>query len=237
MNLLLLDPTDMLAPDKAEISDKRLAHIHDVLSAQVGDQLKVGLLDAQCGTATITSSSDAKIGLDIEFNKAPPAPLPLTVVMALPRPKMLRRILKNIAEFGIKECHFINSYKVEKSFWQTPVLKPETIDSYLREGLIQAKDTVMPKIYLHKRFKPFVEDELADIMQGHECFIAHPYQAMAMPAASSNKRLIIIGPEGGFTEYEVALIEKLQVQRIHMGERIYRVESALTLLSAHLSLA
>lgn len=90
-------------------------------------------------------------------------------------------------------------------------------------------------MYLHKYFKPFVEDKLSDIMQGHEAFIAHPYQAQPMPQPSNTQRLIIIGPEGGFTDYEVALIEKLNIKRIEMGPRIYRVENALTLLSAHLS--
>ncbi|NRB42427.1 MAG: 16S rRNA (uracil(1498)-N(3))-methyltransferase [Pseudomonadales bacterium] len=235
MNLLLLNPDDLKSPVTAEISDHRLKHIQTVLGGKVGDTLKVGLINGLCGQATITTCTKDKINLVLQLDTPPPPALPLTVVMALPRPKMLRRILKNIAEFGIKECHFINSYKVEKSFWQSPVLKPETIEAYLEEGLIQAKDTHLPKVYLHKYFKPFVEDFLPELINGHEAFIAHPYDAVPMPTPSNKKRLIIIGPEGGFTDYEVKLIEKLAIKRISMGPRIYRVENAVTLLSAHLS--
>jgi hypothetical protein len=56
-----------------------------------------------------------------------PRPLPLTVVLALPRPKMLRRILRALAEVGVKELHLINSYRVEKSYWQSPLLAPTAL--------------------------------------------------------------------------------------------------------------
>lgn len=235
MNLLLLTPSDLRPNGQAEITGHRLQHIDKILSLKTGDTLKIGLINGNCGIGTISHYDAQKITLTLELNDAPPPPLPLSVIMALPRPKMLRRILKNLAEFGIKECHFIHSYKVEKSFWQTPALKPETIHNYLLEGLTQAKDTVMPEVFLHKRFKPFVEDDLPHLMNNKECFIAHPYQAQATPLPSNMPRLVIIGPEGGFTDYEVALIEKMAVKRISMGPRIYRVENALTLLSTQLS--
>lgn len=235
MNLLILKENDLGENNTAVIQDIRLNHMHNVLAVKVGDTIKVGLLNGKVGLATITSCENHRIHLSLELNNEPPPPLPLTVILALPRPKMLRRILRNLAEFGIKECHLINSYKVEKSFWQSPVLNPETIDDYLLQGLTQAKDTILPKITLNKRFKPFIEDDLPSIIKGKESFIAHPYDAELTPAASKQERVVIIGPEGGFTDYEVDLIQQQGVTKIGMGPRIYRVENALTLLSTQLS--
>lgn len=235
MNLLLLDEKDLTGSNTAVISDERLQHVITVLASKAGDSLTVGLVNGNMGTALITTLDKKELHLQFILDKTPPPPLPLTVVLALPRPKMLRRIVHNIAEFGIKELHLIHSYKVEKSYWQTPWLDDAQINAFLLNGLSQAKDTALPKVFLHKRFKPFVEDTLPLIIDNKEAFIAHPYCDEPMPAASSNERVIVIGPEGGFTPYEVDLIRQQGVKAIQMGARIYKVENALTLLSCQLS--
>lgn len=235
MNLLLLRSDDFLDPQHVRLCGQRLDHINEILGSQANDALRVGLINGLCGTARLLSINSTEATLHVTLDTPPPAPLPLTVVLALPRPKMLRRILKNTAEFGIKQLHLINSYKVEKSYWQTPALKPETCKAYFEEGLIQAKDTVMPELHLHKRFKPFVEDHLPTIIDGQQAFVAHPYNAEPMPSPSTEKRVIVIGPEGGFTDYEIDLLQQQGVKTISMGQRIYRVENALTRLTCQLS--
>ena len=84
--------------------------------------------------------------------------------MAMPRPKMLRRSLQTIATMGVKQLYLINSYRVEKSFWQSPFLKAESVLEDFILGLEQARDTRLPTLHVRKRFKPFVEDELPQII-------------------------------------------------------------------------
>ena len=235
MNLLLLEPADFIDTNTVSINDERLRHIHEILSAQAGDTLSAGLINDKMGTAIITEINDFSATLTVNLDQQPPRPLPLTVILALPRPKMMRRIFRNIAELGIKELYLINSYKVEKSYWQSPVLKEDAIRQYLKEGLEQAKDTILPNVSLKKRFKPFAEDELAAIIHNKQAFVAHPYKAEPMPKASNEERVIAIGPEGGFIDYEIEHFINQGMQAINMGERIYKVENALTLLSTQLS--
>ena len=94
---------------------------------------------------------------------------------------MLRRSLQTIAAMGVKTLYLINSSRVEKSFWQTPLLAPEALEEQLLLGLEQAKDTLMPEIHLRKLFKPFVEDELAEIIKGSQALVAHPITRRALP--------------------------------------------------------
>lgn len=235
MNLLLLQPQDLVSETRAMIQGPRLQHLQEILKASIGDRLNVGLLNGLMGQARIESLENNQATLSFTLDQPPPAALPLTVVLALPRPKMLKRILKNIAELGIKQLYLINSYKVEKSYWQTPWLSDEKIHECLLEGLVQARDTQLPQVQLKRLFKPFVEDELPALIEGKEAFIAHPYQAQPMPPASNAERLVVIGPEGGFIPYEVSLLQQQGLHPICMGERIYRVENALTLLSTQLS--
>ena len=201
----------------------------------MGDTLQVGKINGNMGTAQIIAIDAKQLILRVDLSQPPPAALPLVLVLALPRPQMLKRILQNIAEFGIKELHLINSNKVEKSYWQTPSLQADAIEQRLRQGLSQAKDTVLPAVHLHPRFKPFVEDALPTLIAHRDAFIAHPYTEQAAPAASTQPRLLVIGPEGGFSDYEVERMQQQGVQAFTMGSRIYKVENAVSLLSQQLS--
>ena len=165
MNLLLLQPEDLGADSNhVTLNDARAAHIRTVLRAAIGDSLKIGLLNGLTGNATITALSDNGLSLEFELHTPPPAKLPLTLLLALPRPKMARRIIRAATELGVAEIILLNSYRVEKSYWQSPLVSDETLHSAMLEGLEQAGDTVLPSLRRATRFKPFVEDELPSLL-------------------------------------------------------------------------
>lgn len=235
MNLILLSPDDLLADNRACIKNPRqLAHIKQVHGAALGDKLKVGLINGNMGSGLITELRDDAIVLDIDLSQPAPPPLPLTLVLGLPRPKMMRRILQTIATLGVKQLHLIHSYRVEKSYWQTPFLDEQNIREQLILGLEQGCDTQLPQVHLHKRFKPFVEDELPTIVAGSRALVAHPYTPTACPCQIDYSLTLAVGPEGGFIPYEIDLLEKCGFETVHLGERIMRVETAVPYLLGRL---
>lgn len=228
MNLVLLSAADMLNTEQAAVRDqRRINHIIDVHSAQVGDELKVGIVNGAIGKGIITALNKDEILLDVHLHKTSPTPLPLTLVLALPRPKMLRRILQTIATLGVKKLYLINSYRVEKSYWQTPFLQAEAIHEQLILGLEQGCDTYLPEVNLIKRFKPFVEDELPAIITNTQAIVAHPYTEIACPRNINHAITLAVGPEGGFIPYEIDLLQQCGFEAVHLGERIMRVETAI----------
>lgn len=235
MNVILLSPEDLLADHRACIKNPRqLEHIKQVHGATVGDQLKVGLINGNLGEGLVTELDDNAIYLDIDLHQAPPQALPLTLVLGLPRPKMMRRILQTVATLGVKQLHLINSYRVEKSYWQTPFLEAENIREQLILGLEQGCDTRLPEVHLHKRFKPFVEDALPTIVADTRALVAHPYTETACPSQIDYSLTLAVGPEGGFISYEIDLLEKCGFEAVHLGERIMRVETAVPYLLGRL---
>lgn len=235
MNLVLLSAADMLNTEQAAVRDqRRIKHIIDVHGAQVGDELKVGLVNGAIGQGIITALSNDEILLDVQFQKTNPTPLPLTLVLALPRPKMLKRILQTIATLGVKKLYLINSYRVEKSYWQTPFLQPEAIHEQLILGLEQGCDTHLPEVHLMKRFKPFVEDELPTIIANTQAIVAHPYTENPCPRNIDHAITLAVGPEGGFIPYEINLLQQCGFEAVHLGERIMRVETAIPYLIGRL---
>lgn len=116
MNLLLLDQPDLISPDRALISGRRVDHLVKTNQCQQGKILCTGLLNGPIGTGQILEFSGDKIQLEIQLNENPPAPAPVQLVLALPRPKYLGRIIQSVTTLGVKSIHLINSFRVEKSF-------------------------------------------------------------------------------------------------------------------------
>lgn len=234
MNLVLLFDEDFVAPDRAVLRGRRLTHLQSVVNVVAGDTLPVGRSDGQLGTGTVTRLADTEVEFEVTLDQPPPAPLPLTLILAMPRPKMLRRILQTCAALGVKDLWLINSYKVEKSFWQTPLLLEEPLRENLTLGLEQAKDTLMPEVQIRKLFKPFVEDELPALLAGRQALVAHPGTQRPCPVHLNQPTVLCIGPEGGFTQYEVDKLEQAGCQSVHLGPRILRVETAVPVLISRL---
>jgi 16S rRNA (uracil1498-N3)-methyltransferase len=236
MNLLLLTQQDLLSPDSALIQDeRRCQHILQIHKATEGDSLKAGLLNGLIGEAKIRKIiSNSQIELNLILTRPAPAPIPLTIVMALPRPKMFRRVLQTISSLGIKSVYFIHSYRVEKSYWQSPFLNPEDVQHQLILGLEQSCDTELPEVHFKNRFKPFVEDELPNIVKNKTALVAHPYTKTPCPVSFNQPLVLAIGPEGGFIPYEIDLLTQQGFDAVHLGERILRVETALPFLVGRL---
>ncbi len=101
MNLLLLEPDDLISEDRAVLRGRRLRHLHEVHRAEDGDTLRVGLLGGGMGQGRLLSLDEQQAELSFNLTSAPPAKLPLTLILALPRPKMLRRVLQTVAAMGV----------------------------------------------------------------------------------------------------------------------------------------
>ena len=234
MNLLLLEEADFISADRVVLRDRRLKHMQEVHRSEVGDSLRVGRVGGLLGSAELLRLEPREAELSVAFDREPPAKLPLTLVLALPRPKMLRRVFQTVATMGVQKVILVNSYRVEKSFWQTPFLEPAAIREQLILGLEQARDSVLPEIVIEKRFKPFVEDRLPAIVDGTLGLVGHPGDFPACPRTVEQPVTLAIGPEGGWIPYEIELLRASGLNPVQLGERILRVETAVTALLARL---
>lgn len=227
MNIILLAPDDWLDDDTVCLDDRRHEHIRGVLKAEIGDALRVGLLNGLRGSGTVVKLSDEHTHLQVELVESPLPRHPCDLILALPRPKMLRRVFRTAAEMGVAHLYLINSARVEKSYWQSPLLQPDRIKAALTAGLERAGDTVLPQVHLHPRFKPFIEDQLPGLIGSQRCWIAHPGASEAL-ANQSEEGLILLGPEGGFVPYEVELAQSMGAKAVRLSDRILSVDTAIT---------
>ncbi|MBI4514777.1 MAG: 16S rRNA (uracil(1498)-N(3))-methyltransferase [Deltaproteobacteria bacterium] len=235
MNLILLSEDDFVAgTNRVRLSGRRLQHVLAVHRAQAGARLRVGLLNAQRGCGLITNLSPQLLEMEVCLDQPAPAALPLTLLLALPRPKSLKKVLPAVAAMGVKRIVLLNTWRVEKSFWDSPQLAPAALEEQVRLGLEQAGDTIAPEIMTRRRFKPFVEDEVTELIRGSLALVAHPEAAAVCPRAVPGPVTLAVGPEGGFIPYEIDLLRAHGFTAVSLGERRLRVEHAVPALLGRL---
>lgn len=235
MNLILLEEKDFTAPDRVRLIGRRMRHIVEIHRAVPGDVLRVGLIDGKIGSGRILESAEEQLSLEVELDQDPPAPLAIRLVVALPRPPSLRKVLQQATALGVKEFVLLHTRRVEKSYWSSHAVEPDSIRHELILGLEQAVDTQMPRVTLERRFKPFVEDRLPGLLENGQGLVADPTGNQPGPRGGGEPATLIVGPEGGFIPYELERLAAQGTQSVALGQRILRVETAVVALLARLA--
>ncbi len=227
MNLVLLFDDDFTAPARARLTGRRLEHVTGVHRAALGDELTVGVAGGRIGRGRVIGMSAEAVDLDVTLDRDPPPPARITLVLALPRPKVLNRVIASATSMGVKRICLVNAWRVEKSYWSSPRLSPENLRLQAILGLEQARDTILPSITIHRFFRRFAEEELVSIAAGSRALAAHPPSRAPLPRNVAEPVTLAIGPEGGFIDEEIASLERAGFETVSMGERILRVETAV----------
>ena len=199
-----------------------------MLRCQAGDRIAVGLVDGPMGQAEVEAATLEALVLRVRLERPPPPPSPVELLLALPRPKILRKVLQAVAAMGVKRLVLLGSYRVEKSYWSSPLLEPAALRQELLLGLEQGKDTALPALTLERFFKPFVEDRLDATFPGAR-LLADPRAPGPLSArlAPPGQVAIAIGPEGGWTPYEAEALDRSGFAPFTLGPRTLRVDQAV----------
>lgn len=261
MNLLLLEDDDLDpvaegagAAPRARVGGERLRHVRKVLRASVGDSLDVGRVGGCIGRGRIVALDRERLVLELgALDRPPPPPLPVTLVLALPRPKFVGRILQAAAAMGVKRILFVHTARVEKSYWQSSVMRPASLRRHLMLGLAQARDTVLPKIDCFPGRRDLAEALPGLVREHGRTIVADAAAALPCPIGDGGgpgdtgdgggpgytgdgggPTALLVGPEGGFLDEELASFKRAGVHAVSLGPRALRVEHAVVALLSRL---
>ncbi len=229
MNLILLDAAE-LNEGEVVLKDKRAGHLIKVLKVAPGDNVRVGVLDGAIGEGTVRSVGDDTVVLCCAFEPGVAGPPPVDLLLALPRPKVLRRLWAQLAALGVGRIAITNAERVERNYFDTHVLTPACYRPLLIEGLQQARDTRLPIVSVHKQFRVLVEDHLDAIFPDGLRLVAHPGRQAPLTTTlrrrSDGRVVLAVGPEGGWNEFELTLLEAHRFVPVDMGPRTLRTDTA-----------
>ena len=235
MNLLLIRHEELDPERNFTVAGERAEHIRNVLRAKPGDSVKTGLLGGKIGTSTIVSIEKEKAVLHAgSFETDPPVPLSLSLVTALPRPQTFKKTLHFAVSSGIRKIVFIQSVRVEKSYWKSPVLAQDSINKEIREALEQGVDTIPPELHFFRTFKEFLDAEKSLFPENSIRLIAHPGEKPRKESLKGKHIVLAIGPEGGFVRTEIEAFAQCGWQPAGFGAHILRTEFAAAFITGYL---
>ena len=244
MNLIILTSDDRLDGNLYSVKDHRARHIHSVLKVGPGDKVGVGLLNGPLGAAVIRHLGAEEVVLECDSWVSLPDPAAtIDLICALPRPQTLKKVLTTAAMMCVRRVHLVRAHRVEKSYFQSPVLLPHNYTRHLIDGLSQAKLTRLPEVHIHRRFRVFFEDTLGQLEDSELSpatrLLPDPDAESGLGEvlnAQSNRLLLAFGPEGGWIPFEFELMRETGFAAFSLGGWILRTETAITAALAQVEL-
>jgi RsmE family RNA methyltransferase len=241
VNLLLLEPEELGDDVSVELRGRRAHHLRAVLGVSVGDRVRVGVIRGAVGHATVREMGDDRVLLEAQLDGKPASPPSVDLVLAVPRPKVLSRVLETAAAVGVRRIDLVNAWRVDKSYLGSRRLETAALQRALRLGCEQGGGTWVPDVDVHRMLMPFLRTlsrRLAS--QSARCVIAHPGAPTrleeVLPQGYAGPTILAVGPEGGWIEREVASFGDLGFRPASIGAGVLRVESAVAALLAEVGL-
>lgn len=227
MNLLLVDPAELARDGTCTLRDRRALHIRTVLGAGVGERVRAGVVGGGIGSAELVSDDGTAITLRIAITEPAPAPLGIELVLAIPRPKVLTRVVEAAAAFGVARIDLTNAWRVDKSYLRSPRLALDALALAARLGAEQGATTHPPPIAVHLRLMALLDARWpgppAVKLVAHPG--APPIETAVPPEAAPIA--LAIGPEGGWITREVETFVARGFAPVSLGAPILRVETAV----------
>jgi RsmE family RNA methyltransferase len=236
VNLIIVEPDEVI-DGEVRLGDFRATHIREVLKAGVGSILKVGVADGLRGNGTVLAISERQVELKLELTEESPCGW-CDLILAMPRPRVLKRLLPQLAAMGVANIWVTGAARVEKCYFGAHWLHPEGYRPLLIEGLMQAGTTTMPRLHLQPQWNHFTTEILPELSLGSSCYLAHPTQTATPLTANSNsnqKVVLAVGPEGGWLKDELAVFTHNNYSHLSLGPRILRSDTACIALLAVLA--
>ncbi len=238
MNLLLVEAGEVGADGTVTLEDRRADHLRRIIGAAVGDSVRAGVIAGRVGKATVMSDDGSRMTLSLELLDPAPAPMPVELILAVPRPKVLTRTIEAASAFGVTRIDLTNAWRVDKSYLASPRLLPDPLAYALRFGAEQGGTTHLPPLKIHDRLMGLLDERWPSATSGTPAtrLLAHPGAPPIETATLSWPLAIAIGPEGGWIQRELDTFVERGFTPVSFGQPILRVEQALAVALGQLLL-
>ncbi len=234
MNLILFEKS--FETTRLEAKDPRAEHIFKVLRARVGTKVFVGFVNGLRARAEVMLvEADGAISLKVIGTEPAPCPLPIRLLLGLPRPHTAKRILFEAASIGVHELHFFEAERGEPSYAQSSLWTTDEWKERLRLGTEQSFGTHVPEVGMHTDLQSAIS-----YLQGEGVHLAlDNYEAAGslsqLLPETAQSIVIALGPERGWSPGERDTFRKNGWKLAHLGAHVLRLETACTAAVAAVS--
>lgn len=219
------------------ITGSDVNHIKNVLRMKPGEKIRISSQNGQDYFCQITELTDSFVQADILPEEAESTELSSKIYLfqGIPKGDRMETVIEKAVELGVYEIIPVAmKYCVVKLDAKKEASKLKRWQALAETAAKQSKRSRIPRIHPVMSYK----EAAAYALECDKCLVpyenAKGMQATKEALSSINKGdsvSIIIGPEGGFAEEEIAFVQdKMQV--ISLGKRILRTDTAgITVMS------
>jgi len=225
MNLILFD--EAFESVRLKGADPRAQHIRKVLRAEPGTLLFLGFVHGPRARAKVTAlDADGGVMLEVIGTEPAPAPLPVTLLIGLPRPHTAKRILFEAASLGLGGLHFFEAERSEPSYAKSGLWQSDEWRERLRLGAEQAFTTHIPDVGMHADLQTAITALYgADVNVGLDNYEAEGSLGEVLPSQAKTA-LVALGPERGWSSEERDVFRRNGWKLAHVGPHVLRAETA-----------
>ena len=183
------------------------------------------------------SADDGRVTLRCAFEADTPPRPHVDVLLALPRPKVMRRLWAQLAALGVGQIILTNAERVERHYFDTHILDEGLLPSAAHRRVCNRRAI---RGCRWSRFTGSSKSSSRIVWT-----ICSPTASVSSPTRGAHDRsrrrwlitsngrvLLAIGPEGGWNDFELALLAAHGFQIVGLGPRTLRVDTACTALLA-----
>jgi len=226
MNLILFEqPFEEL---QLPAQDERAKHIRKVLRAEVGTKVFVGFVNGLRARSVVTElPDDGSVHLQVIGTEAAPEPLPISLLLGLPRPHTAKRILFESASMGVSALHFFESLRSEPSYAHSSLWSTNEWRERLRLGTEQSFGTHVPEVSMYPDLQSAISRlHGADVSIALDNYEAQGDLTSSLPETAVDA-VIALGAERGWSPEERDVFRKNGWKIAHMGAHVLRAETAV----------
>ena len=240
MNLLLLLDEDFLPDGTARLTGRRAQHAREVLRAEPGETLRVGRLGGLTGTGEVLENTTACLHLRVTFTDPSAARAGVDLLLAIPRPKALKKVLPAVASLGVDRV-VLSTPPAWRRATSTPRCSPPT-----SSGSCSSRGWSRPGTRASRRCSsasasaPSWRTSWTPVF-GPKHFACSPTRPRASLCTATGVArrpgwCWPSGPDGGWVPFEAELLEAHGFHPFSLGPRILRVETAVPVLLGQVAL-
>ena len=231
MNLVLLFPEDFISPTQVRLTGEKAKHVREVLRVEIGNYIKVGCAQGDLGQGRVLALSESDVILDVSLSsEGQPISPSLSLILALPRPQTLKKVLETVSCFGMDRLMLIATGRVEKSYFQSRLLKNNEWMKFVHRGVEQGGHTKIPSMSLHHSFREFLLNMDSWLPPQAQKVLLDPGARETLWDVGLSKTMPLVfamGPEGGWLDQEIKEFTGCGFHSIQLGRAILRVENAV----------
>jgi 16S rRNA (uracil1498-N3)-methyltransferase len=217
--------------DKAIITGSEARHVSRVLRRDVGDRLNLVDENGYEYLAVIIAKNPQGVEVKLLEKYSPPCEAPVKVVLgqALPKSRKMDYIVQKATELGVHTIiPFFSTRTVPRLHGERQEKKVERWKKIALEATKQCGRKVIPKVEGIVTFEEIIEkwedNSLKIILwEDEKNSRLHKVLKNLQPF---KKIVVLVGPEGGFTDMEIAAARKCTFQTAGLGSSILRTETA-----------